>query len=127
MYKNKRLELYYRVFVRQYVDTEAQINELVGRLETVLPYTITYTEAQDTPWKVALEDLEKVQEKKYFILYLDGVAHVVVREVIIKIDMSDMICGSAEILGEVKHAGIDLEDFAMIRYIEEILSGKQAV
>ena len=125
---SRRVELSYRVYVRQHMDINLRFQEIGSALVNsiyVQHGLINFVEQEDSYWPIPPEKESEVDAKGYLITELDGRKCIVVRELLITVSAptNKDVCEAVDFF--IKQFGSDM--FASIRIIEENLSEFQAV
>lgn len=126
-----RVELDYRVFVRQFEDFEGRLTELYGRLsETSMGEAeeIEFGDPWDTYWPLRPEDIDNAQTRGLLVVYRGAAKpHVVVRRLIVTIPYTPMYGDeSTDIIDEVNDA-VGLGQFVKVSIVREFQQDLQAI
>ena len=120
-----KIELSFRVYLRQHEDVEHRLNEVVGRLDTSCSSDVNYGEAFDTYWPIRPQDVEVAREHGLFVTEKGDKLCLVIRELPITLEVADPD-DLDELLVEVSE-GMPLNQFAVIRVLREALTEIQAI
>ena len=123
---SERVELAYRVFARQQVDTSLHFDQMRDSLQALFGDKVSFGDVEESYWACPAEDIEKARSKGYLLVDVGNTdaLRLVVRElrIVISVDPSQesliLISDLCEKIGNV---------FASVRIVSEALTEIQAV
>ena len=122
-----RVEISYRVFVRQVEDISGQFDRVINIIESTWigqTHIVEYSELTDSYWRVRPEEIDKVKEKGLLVTEYHGDMCLVIRELQITVTPGEDMT-SKDVVSILSH--FFKNEFTSIKIVEEILSGFQAL